>query len=457
MASKIYHGAPGSYKSSSAVWFDLLPALRNGRCVVTNVEGILDLESIEKVLGEKFPDSAQLWRFSTLNDTGHNIVSRWFHWLPVGALLLIDEVQNVYSDKDRTELKEYNVALGSEFTTSQIMSDVDSLPDDLRNYSVSCLDDIVDDGYKDDLALSERDSNGHIRYPRNIKDALMRHRKFNWDILLCTPDIAKVHSLIRSVAETAVQHRSLDSFPLPYFQRRPRTFEHNSQDKGSGAKKGDIIKRRKIPKDVFKLYKSTQTGKNNKSGVGASPIESNGFRFAVVLLLSILAYWIYFISGFFSDDEVAVPIESVSPVQRVEETSVEVPKKTDISNSVDNSDSVDTQVFNPEPLEGYTFYSTGSMVQNAYNRRGDTLSYISSESFNTVFVDVYQADEFMFSTDSNDLIRMGYDFSVLSDCVYRVTYADVSRVVICRDRDEEQPEDTESRSDLLASSPTGLL
>ena len=457
MASKIYHGNPGSYKSSSAVWFDLLPALRKGRCVVTNVEGILDLESIEKVLGEKFPDSAQLWRFSTLNDTGHNIVARWFHWLPVGALLLIDEVQNVYSDKDRNELKEHNVSLDSEVATNLVMGAVDSLPIELRDYSMSCLDGIADDGYTDDLSLSERDSNGHIRYPRNIKDALMRHRKFNWDILLCTPDITKVHSLIRSVAETAVQHKSLDSFPLPYFQRRPRTFEHNAQEKGLTAKQGDIIKRRKIPLDVFKLYKSTQTGKNNKSGAAASPIESNGFKFAVGVLLSILAFWIYFISGFFADDESAT-VPKVRPLVEESVTRVvEVHQAGDVAFDTGDSGSFNTEISYPEPLVDYTFYSTGYMSQNAYTRVGNTVRYEQDSSFDIVFIDVYQDDKFMFSTDNTELVSMGYQFRTLSECVYRVTYASVSRVVVCYDKDEEQDPDESEESTLFASSPTSLL
>ena len=39
MASSIFHGAPGSFKSASATWFEVLPALRKGRLVVTNIEG----------------------------------------------------------------------------------------------------------------------------------------------------------------------------------------------------------------------------------------------------------------------------------------------------------------------------------------------------------------------------------------------------------------------------------
>ena len=41
MAASIFHGPPGSFKSASAFWYEVLPALRAGRVVVTNIEGIL--------------------------------------------------------------------------------------------------------------------------------------------------------------------------------------------------------------------------------------------------------------------------------------------------------------------------------------------------------------------------------------------------------------------------------
>ncbi|WP_215641281.1 zonular occludens toxin domain-containing protein [Vibrio alginolyticus] len=48
------------------MWFDLLPALREGRICITNIHGMQPLEVIEQRLGEKFPDSTS-W-------------SKWFAW-----------------------------------------------------------------------------------------------------------------------------------------------------------------------------------------------------------------------------------------------------------------------------------------------------------------------------------------------------------------------------------------
>ncbi|MVD25636.1 zonular occludens toxin, partial [Vibrio cholerae] len=40
MSIFIHHGAPGSYKTSGALWLRLLPAIKSGRHIITNVRGL---------------------------------------------------------------------------------------------------------------------------------------------------------------------------------------------------------------------------------------------------------------------------------------------------------------------------------------------------------------------------------------------------------------------------------
>ena len=47
MATKIFHGPPGSYKASTAMWFEIVPALRQGRVVVSNLQGLKSLDEIQ--------------------------------------------------------------------------------------------------------------------------------------------------------------------------------------------------------------------------------------------------------------------------------------------------------------------------------------------------------------------------------------------------------------------------
>ena len=153
MASSIYHGKPGSYKTSTAVWFHILPALRKGRFVCTNVEGLYSLDEIEKILGEKFPETAYLFRVSTLNDVGVNTMAKWFHWLPLGAFIVIDEIQNLYNSKDRTDFKVHDT--NRAVNTLDRILDFPSLPDNVKYLSQQSLISVVDDGYTDDMGLSE--------------------------------------------------------------------------------------------------------------------------------------------------------------------------------------------------------------------------------------------------------------------------------------------------------------
>ncbi|RMO84683.1 hypothetical protein ALQ33_200048 [Pseudomonas syringae pv. philadelphi] len=45
--------------------------------------------------------------------------------------------------------------------------------------------------------------------PMNFLDAWTRHRHWNWDIILTTPNIKYVHTDIRQTSEAAYQHSNL--------------------------------------------------------------------------------------------------------------------------------------------------------------------------------------------------------------------------------------------------------
>ena len=88
MSSIFIHGAPGSYKSASTLWFEMLPALREGRLVITNIEGLKPLETIEGILCEKFPPTAKLWRISTQNPIGLSLIRRFWCWALKNPLMI---------------------------------------------------------------------------------------------------------------------------------------------------------------------------------------------------------------------------------------------------------------------------------------------------------------------------------------------------------------------------------
>ena len=300
MAASLFHGAPGSFKSASAVWFTVLPALREGRLVVTNIEGIYPLDTIETELQETFPQSSQLWRISSQNSKGLDLWRNWYHWMPVGALVVIDEVQDVYPTESTFKPEK-------ECLYKPIYDYKDILPDHFYNYHLEMLETIKPDDFSeadvDDLGEILFNENGHIIYPKTLKECYMRHRKYNWDIICCTPDISSVHKYIRNILQAAYAHRYFDELAfVPYFNRRPRIFEHNPKLDGKKPAKGDKTNWKKIPIEVHKLYKSTATGSITK-GQGKNPLGFSAAFFGFILLSYIVYMFVYF-----TDSEESFPV-----------------------------------------------------------------------------------------------------------------------------------------------------
>lgn len=62
MAITIRTGANGSYKSAYTAYFSIYQALKAGRTVVTNMEGMQPLAVIEERFNIQFPSTAKLFR-----------------------------------------------------------------------------------------------------------------------------------------------------------------------------------------------------------------------------------------------------------------------------------------------------------------------------------------------------------------------------------------------------------
>lgn len=102
-------GTPGSFKSCYAVENFVLPALKKGRKVYTNIEGLspayiatyynLDPISVEEnlnVLGRVYDDDGSYHE-------DRDKIRRFYEDLPLNALVIIDEAQNYFSARDFKE------------------------------------------------------------------------------------------------------------------------------------------------------------------------------------------------------------------------------------------------------------------------------------------------------------------------------------------------------------------
>jgi zona occludens toxin len=428
MSTKIFHGAPGSYKSSTVCWFELLPALVAGRLVVTNLQGVKTIEEISRELNIVFPASARLVRISTNNDLGRELIRNFFHWLPIGAFIFIDEIQDIYPNDKTFKATDYDYK-SEGFWDEKLPAEVKSLYHEKQKL-IKSLVDISE--FEDDIGLSIFDERDYITYPPTLRESFMRHRHYNWDIVLATPDIKEVSGFIRSVCEAAFAHTSKDSAPFPFFKRRPKVLEHLPSGNGVSTKKGDIVTNRKIPLDVFKIYKSTATGQNTKSGAGSSPVTLSVVLGAIVFV-ALIAFIIYIF--FFRASN--VDIDAAAPVPVLNQIS-----KNGLKVSVkDNEKTVNS---NNSRITPETLFKNASALILPF--RADSIYlvginkvYAKGESVTADYVFLLRIGQDEFYVNSMDLVVLGYKVSFKSDYVVNLSDGSNSQLVFFAPTKYEKP------------------
>jgi len=422
MAAKIFHGAPGSFKSASAVWFEMLPALRAGRVVVTNIEGMLTKESIEIELNEVFPDSADIWRLSSQTEKGLFLWRRWFWWMPVKAFIIMDEVQDVFPSDAKVFKPE-------DLDSEGIDSIKNHLPEKYYNYSVSERKKFTpetDEGSTDDTGELILDDDGFILYPKLMREANMRHRKYNWDIIYCTPEISEIHKLVRSVCEFAYFHKYNESLEfIPYFKRRPRINEHSPKSTGVTAKKGEQVKWRRVPVEVHKCYRSTSTGKTTKAGA-LNAFKDPTLIFTIALLFLCFSYATWWL--FIKEDKATAAErieESVGKnISLSSEATTKSPNISNITNAIQNSNESPISV--DLPYRANEIYFNGYVdIKNKNNRQREYL-----------FTLIKGTEKYYLSGDN--LKQMGFVVRFVNECSAKIFKEDNFRYAYCPPRKIEK-------------------
>lgn len=403
MATKINYGPAGSYKSSSAVWFELLPALRAGRCVVTNVEGLYPLKTIERALGETFPDGARLYRISSLTAKGRRLWRSWFHWMPIGSYVLMDEAQDIYSKTGWTP-DELN------FKPIHFYSDIFSKSDLVQYFKDvrASFRPVLDESSTDDLGEILFDSDGLILYPLTFDESFKRHRKYNWDITLCTPNISDIHSSIRGVAEIAVSYSSKDS--ILFRSRKPRLFEHSPMNRRNPTK-SDPTYSRYVPRKVHELYKSTQTGQATRSGASSGIFSSTKFLVMCFVFLAAICSFSYLLYQ-------RLHASRADVLQAAVTGDVAVAASSAVSSagavSAADSDAVSaSRSYQPRPVGFLMPWGAETLSLSGFScrRSGKSLLTSQCESVFSARVRGHQV-----SIQSVDLLDMGYRVFVFSAC-----------------------------------------
>jgi zona occludens toxin len=264
----------------------------------------------------------------------------------------------------------------------------------------------------------------------------MRHRHHNWDIAFATPDIKEVIGFVRSATEVAFAHVSKDAIPFPYFKRRPRVLEHSPKEAGTTIKSNSVTTNRKIPLDVFKLYKSTATGKTTKSGASSSPVDWRhyvGFTF----ILTYIIYLVYFLSD--SDDvpqDLPNPAVSFTQKSKIEKGTKENNQLTKKSLSGSDRDALEAASVTARNGSVSELFAPDNNIKLPYNAQSMHLSGLVTERFTKTNVKrhylfnlVVEGSKRFISSD--DLYQLGYKVFYKSDCLVELRSDTSSNFVYC--------------------------
>ncbi|EZN80132.1 zonular occludens toxin domain-containing protein, partial [Pseudomonas aeruginosa] len=182
MSIKIHHGPNGSYKTSGAIQDDAVPALKDGRVIITNVRGFT-LERAYQVFPD-LPNTAEIINLDLESLEDLEKTRTWFQWAPRGAFLIFDETQLLFPKSWREK--------------------------DLERFDYP--------GGPEAAHAADR--------PMGWLDAWTRHRHFNWDIVLTTPNISYIRDDIRMTCEMAYKHSNLAVIGIP---GRYKEAQHDAQ------------------------------------------------------------------------------------------------------------------------------------------------------------------------------------------------------------------------------------
>ncbi|WP_203143159.1 zonular occludens toxin domain-containing protein [Marinobacter mangrovi] len=244
MSIVIRHGSNGAMKSASAVDLYMIPAIKEGRTVVTNIRGF----TLERCY-DHFPDlpeTLDVINVDTSTTDGKQRMANWFHWVPKGALLVFDEASSLFPKAWREkELKALSYPGG------------------------------------DDAAAE-------AGRPPDWMSAWEMHRHYNWDIVLTTPNIKGIRDDIRGTTEMAYRHRNLGKLSEKF--RVIKEVQHDAQKNGFSVSDAISVGTLRISKDAFKLYDSTDTGLHQGSKAGKSLLANPRVLLLVSILLAVLAF-----------------------------------------------------------------------------------------------------------------------------------------------------------------------
>lgn len=417
MSLKIYHGAPGSYKTSGAVWNDFVPAVFAGRHVVTNVRGLSDPDKVINVLSavkefkkKEIPDSFQLTYIDTSDSENLEKLRRWFHWVPEGALLLLDEIQEIYPKSiTATQFKQFDFPGGLDAATAA--------------------------GCFPTLAL-----------------ALEKHRHKNWDIVVTTPSIKLVHPVVRAVAETAFKHIN-NAIKTKLLKGTYNEAFHLASQPGS---KADIyvVRKRRIPKWVFELYQSTATGQVTDTQAGGSVLSDPRLVMMLGVILFAVAFVFYnglpsIFTGSTNATNSTLPTDQQADFVPGQTDSLPAQTTVPSSGKAPNPNTAHVANVPRTTLQPDPFWLAD--LKKAESVYLTSLYYHGKKPFYNIRL---ESKKGYYLYNQTELFELGMTVKIVNKCLFKLKYQDFEMIVTCPPL-EIQPEERPNPALMTAQNPFG--
>lgn len=260
--------------------------------------------------------------------------------------------------------------------------------------------------------------------PMGWLDAWTRHRHFNWDVVLTTPNIGYIRDDIRMTSEMAYKHSNLAVIGIP---GRYKEAQHDAQLNRPPAD-GTIIEYKRIRKQTFRLYKSTATGKTQDTKAGKSLLKSPKLVFLLALLAVTVGMLVY-LGPLKTIGPGAKPSESVpvapaaapaaqgKPVVAQTSAAAAIPLP---GSHVLSQPSVPAAALAEHPFQGRQIAVAGR-VNGLRNGMKATMYMFS----------IVDAEGRRLMLNSWQMGESGYGVKSVSECVAELSYGDYHETVVC--------------------------
>lgn len=372
MSIKIHHGPNGAFKTSGALQDDIIPSIKQGRMIITNVRGF----TIDRALAEfpDAPDSLEVLNINTDTSQGLDQARTWFQWAPKGAHIVFDEAQKLFP----------------------------------LSWSDAYLRKFDFEGGPDAAEAADR--------PADWLDAWTRHRHWNWDVVLTTPNIRYIRNDIRFTCESAFLHYNLGALGWLWRGKYKETM-HSAQDNKPDS--DALIVTKRISKTTFRLYESTATGQVQDTIAGTNILRNPRILGLTAIGCGALYMALSSNGGSLIPDltnQSGAVVASPPPAQSAP---VRDAPAADLAggDGGDGLDHPDDFVVAQNPFQGRTITIKASMRM---------------DSQGTVYLfDISNPDKRTFVQTSRDMVAVGYKIRSRGLCAADLIYDDKVMTVVC--------------------------